>query len=108
MLTDRHAPNDELILTGPQALNYAEVTSIITEVIGREVRQVRLRVPEVRRRYLDIGMPEPFASALAAVDADIERGSEDLVTPIVRQATGREPRSLRDFVRAHRAEWAAA
>lgn len=96
----------EYILTGPEALGYEQAAAVIAEVAGRPVRHVQVPAAEVLRRNTDAGLPLPFATALAAVDEDIARGTEDRTTREVELLTGRRPRSFRDFVAAHRGEWA--
>ncbi|GAA4621079.1 ergot alkaloid biosynthesis protein [Saccharopolyspora hordei] len=93
----------ELLLTGPEALSYAEAAAVISEVTGRPVRHVDV-TPDERARQFAAGLPADCAAALAAVDVDIRAGSEDLVTSTVPDLTGRPARSFRAFVRAHRAE----
>ncbi|MBB4932230.1 uncharacterized protein YbjT (DUF2867 family) [Lipingzhangella halophila] len=93
------------VLTGPESLGYAEAAAIIAEVTGRPVRHTPAPVADLVRRNLDAGMPEPFAAALAGVDADIAKGSVDRVTDTVHRLTGRVPRSFADFARARREEW---
>lgn len=107
-LTGESPVNDELVLTGPESLSYDQMATIITEVTGRPVEHVRVDVTEIRQRNLDIGMPPPFATALAEMERKIAAGSEDLVTGVVRRMTGHEPRSFREFVRVHRGDFAAA
>ncbi|MER7013200.1 ergot alkaloid biosynthesis protein [Saccharopolyspora sp. NPDC000359] len=94
---------DEYLLTGPETLSHAEAAAILTEVTGRPVRHQQISLEE-RARQLTAALPADFATALAAVDLDIRRGSEDLVTTAVPDLTGRPARSFREFARAHRAE----
>ncbi|GAA3352426.1 hypothetical protein [Saccharopolyspora gregorii] len=60
-----------------------------------------MRTSERREVFRAAGMPEPFATALAAVDRGIRNGEEDLVSGAVAELTGRAPRSLREFALAH-------
>ncbi|MCA1186491.1 MULTISPECIES: ergot alkaloid biosynthesis protein [unclassified Saccharopolyspora] len=99
-LTDP-AVSGEHLLTGPEALSYAEVAEVLAEVTGRPVRHRPVRTSERREVFRAAGMPEPFATALAAVDRGIRNGEEDLVTGAVAELTGRAPRSLREFALAH-------
>ncbi|MFC4562429.1 ergot alkaloid biosynthesis protein [Nocardiopsis mangrovi] len=98
----------EHVLTGPESLGYTEAAALIAEAAGRPVRHISVPVAELARRNADAGMPDPFATALAGVDADIATGREDLVTDTVHRLTGRPPRSFAGFARARRAEWSPA
>ncbi|MGN9811656.1 NmrA family NAD(P)-binding protein [Micromonospora sp. BQ11] len=93
-LTDEHAPNTDLILTGPEALSYDDIAAIITEVTGRPVAHRRLSYEQMRDRLTAL-IPVEFAAMLAGMDRAIAEGSEDRVTDTVQRLTGRPPRSFR-------------
>ncbi|CAM06221.1 uncharacterized protein YbjT (DUF2867 family) [Saccharopolyspora erythraea NRRL 2338] len=95
-------PAPEHVLTGPESLSYADAAAVITEVTGRPVRHTEVSVAERARIFGEV-MPQPFARALAAIDAEIRAGTEDRTTSAVEDLTGRPPRSFRDFVAAHMA-----
>jgi uncharacterized protein YbjT (DUF2867 family) len=97
----------EHVLTGPESFGYTRAAEVISEATGRPVRHTPAPAAELVRRNLDAGMPEPFASALVGVDADIAGGGEDRVTDTVHRLTGRPPRAFADFVRARPREWSA-
>lgn len=96
-------PHDtDHVVTGPRALDYAEVAATITEVTGRPVRHRSVGTAELAAHLVAHGLPDPFAAVLAAMDEAIRHGAEDRVTSTVADVTGRPPRSLREFVAAHR------
>ncbi|MFJ1749809.1 NmrA family NAD(P)-binding protein [Streptomyces sp. NPDC088116] len=103
-LTDETAPNTDLVITGPQALSYAEVAATVGHVTGRPVRHRPLTYEQMRDR-LAVGIPAEFAALLAGLDRAIAEGAEDRVTPTVEEVTGRPPRSFADFAAAHAADW---
>ncbi|MFI0980901.1 NAD(P)H-binding protein [Streptomyces sp. NPDC021093] len=90
------APNTDLVLTGPQALSYAEVAALLTEVTGRPVVHRRLTVEEMRDRWA-AEIPAEFATMLAGLDRAIADGAEDRTTDTVQRLTGRPPGTFRDF-----------
>ncbi|MBX7267064.1 NAD(P)H-binding protein [Micromonospora sp. Llam7] len=93
-LTDEHGPNTDLILTGPEALSYDDIATIITEATDRPVAHRRLPYEHMRDRLTAL-MPVEFAAMLADMDRAIAEGSEDRVTDTVQRLTGRPPRSFR-------------
>jgi uncharacterized protein YbjT (DUF2867 family) len=97
-LTDAEPHNTEHVLTGPEALSYAEAAAIVTAHTGRPVRHRAVGTAEFTARLTASGLPGAFAAILAALDEDIRRGAEDRVTPAVEQVTGRPARSFRAFV----------
>ncbi|MFJ3977375.1 NmrA family NAD(P)-binding protein [Streptomyces sp. NPDC090021] len=96
-LTAGRAPNTDLILTGPQALSYADVAAIITEVTGRTVVHRQLTFEQLRDRWA-AEIPLDFATMLATMDRAIAAGAEDRTSDTVERLTGRPPGTLRAFV----------
>lgn len=96
-LVDEVPHNTEHILTGPEALSYADAAAIIARQIGRPIRHRSITVDELAVRLTEHGIPPEFAAVLAALDEDISGGSEDRVTDTVERVTGRPARSFRMF-----------
>jgi uncharacterized protein YbjT (DUF2867 family) len=96
-LTDTEPHNTEHVLTGPQALSYAEAAEIVAARLGRPVRHRAVSTTEFATRLTAYGIPEAFAAVLAALDEGVRHGAEDRVTPAVEQITGRPARSFRTF-----------
>lgn len=104
LLDDRPHDTDHVI-TGPEALGYADAARVVAEVSGRPVGHVPVTAAAFREKLAEAGIPPEFAAVLAGLDEDIRGGAEDRTTDTVRRITGREPRSFRDFAKAHRAAW---
>ncbi|TMU89589.1 NmrA family NAD(P)-binding protein [Streptomyces sp. DASNCL29] len=105
LLDDR--PHDtEHVITGPEALGYAEAARVVAEVSGRPVRHTAVATGELTERLRATGLPPEFAAFLAGLDEDIRHGAEDRTTDTVERVTGRPPRSFRAFAEAHRAAFA--
>jgi len=96
-LTDEHAPDTDLVLTGPEALSYDDIAAIMTEVTGRLVVHRSLSGEQMRDR-LAAQIPEEFAAMLAGLDRAIAEGAEDRVTDAVQRLTGRPARTFRAFL----------
>ena len=96
-LTGEHAPDTDLVLTGPEALSYDDIAAIMTEVTGRLVVHRSLSDEQMRDR-LAAQIPEEFAAMLAGLDRAIAEGSEDRVTDAVQRLTGRPARTFRAFL----------
>ncbi|WP_415924867.1 ergot alkaloid biosynthesis protein [Streptomyces sp. AK04-3B] len=95
-LTDEHAPDTDLVLTGPEALSYDDIATITTEVTGRPVVHHRLSYEEMRDHLTRTALIAPeFASLLAGMDRAIAEGTEDRVTDAVHRLTGRPAGTFR-------------
>ena len=96
-LTNEHAPDTDLVLTGPEALSYDDIAAIMTEVTGRLVVHRCLSYGQMRDR-LAAEIPAEFVAMLAGLDRAIAEGSEDRVTNAVQRLTGRPARTFRAFL----------
>ncbi|MGW4753925.1 NmrA family NAD(P)-binding protein [Streptomyces chartreusis] len=96
-LTDDRASETDLVLTGPEALSYDDIATVITEVTGRPVAHRPLSYEEMRDR-LAAQMPEEFAAMLAGMDRAVAEGAEDRFTDSVQRLTGRPAGSFRALV----------
>jgi uncharacterized protein YbjT (DUF2867 family) len=97
-LTDPLPHNTDHVITGPEALSYADAAAIITDVTGKPVRHRSVSTAEMTERIAE-ALPRDFAALLAGLDEDIRGGAEDRVTTTVQDVTGRPAGSFRDFVR---------
>lgn len=99
-LTDPVPHNTGHILTGPEALSFADVAATLGEATGRPVRHRPVDEGELAGLLRATGLPDDFARFLAGLDAAIARGAEDRTTSTVGDVTGRGPRTFRDFCRS--------
>lgn len=104
-LTDERPHNAAHLITGPEALSYADIAEAVSKVSGREIRHHSVSVERLSERLAATGMPEPFARMLAGMDDAIAHGSEDRVDPTVERVTGRAARSFADFAAENAAAW---
>ncbi len=101
-LLDEQAHNTDYILTGPQALSYAEAANILSTTFERPIRYEFTQPDELEAHLVALGVAAPFAAVLARIEYEgIRNGLEDRVTPVVEQVMGHPPRSLRDFATAY-------
>lgn len=105
-LIDERPHNTDHIITGPQALSYAEVVEIISSAAKRPIRFIGVQ-PEGYRAYLiRLGYDADFATFLSQLEEKwVRSGREDRTTPTVERITGRPPRSLADFAVASAHIW---
>jgi uncharacterized protein YbjT (DUF2867 family) len=98
-LTDEEPHNTSYVLTGPEALSYADTAAIIAGVTGRPIRHRPVGPAELTDRLTAAGYPRDFAEMLPGLDVAISTGAEDRVTTTVPELTGRPARSFTDFAR---------
>lgn len=91
----------DLVLTGPQALNYGDIAEALSRAQGHRVVH-RAVTPVALSHYLtSLGVPPEWAAVLAALDDNISRGEQDFITSTVLDVTGRPPRSFVDYLADH-------
>jgi uncharacterized protein YbjT (DUF2867 family) len=101
-LLDTVSHDTDHLITGPEALSYADTAAIITSVTGRPVRHRAVDTATMAEAFVGIGMPPAYAVMLAGLEEDIRRGTEDRVSTTVPDLTGHPARSFTDFVTTHR------
>ena len=105
LLTMPELENADHVLTGPQAVSYDTVAEVLSRHLGRTIEHRRLAPAALAKRYLDLGFPEGYAKALAAMDETIAGGSEDRTTHSVKTITGQAPTRIDEFVRRNVSAW---
>lgn len=86
------------VVTGPEALGYADVAARFSAVFGREVGYADIPAEEARTRMLADGADPWFADGMLELFDWIRHGGADSVTPEVQKATGADPRRLEDWL----------
>lgn len=96
------------LLTGPQALSYADVADVYSRSLGRKVRWQEVSLEEARDSMREAGMPEELAVGFPEVMGGYrEGGVMRSVSPVVEELTGRAPRTFEEFLRENRGAYAA-
>ncbi len=90
-------------LRGPQALTFAEIAALFTQVVGKPIRYVNLTDAEYAAGMVRAGLPEWLATAIAELAAVARDGSAALLNDQVRTIGGKEPTTVAAFLAEHRA-----
>ncbi|KAL2154435.1 hypothetical protein VTH82DRAFT_3111 [Thermothelomyces myriococcoides] len=107
-LTDEKPHNTDYLVLGSELLSYADIASILSQVLGKEVVHVSLSADEFVKRYLGSGIPEDYLRILAAMDVAIKERSEDRTNDVILTITGQPPREFRDFAESVKHVWQPA
>jgi uncharacterized protein YbjT (DUF2867 family) len=95
-------------LTGPEALTYAQVAVELSAATGHGVRFVDVPEEAARAGMVAAGLPDFAARQIVEIFARAKRGVGADVTTAVETLTGRPPRGLAGFARAHARVFAPA
>ena len=98
--------NVTYVLTGGQAIGFADLAEALTEATGRRIEYERISMEAAARRHRANGMGEESIEAFIAL-ATYQRagGKTAQVSPQVQQILGRQPRSVREFALDHREQF---
>ena len=91
-----------LDVTGPEAVTQDEIAAIASEITGKPVKHVALSPDDLKKGMIAAGTPEMFADVLLEFDTATAQGYLAVVTPTVKDLTGREPTSVREYLLANR------
>ena len=97
------------VLTGPEALSYADLADAYSRVLGREVRWQQVSLEDARDSMREAGLPDELAVGFAEIMGRYgEGGVTRKVSPAVEELTGRAPRTFETFLRENRGAYEAA
>ena len=86
-------------LTGPEALSMGELAGKLSAVLGKEVKYVNVSQEKAKADLMAMGMPDWMADGWVAIAMMISSGAANMVTPMVQEVTGKDPRSFDQFAR---------
>jgi uncharacterized protein YbjT (DUF2867 family) len=94
--------------TGPEALTYAEIATMLTEVLGRPIRYPRPGLARYARHARSVlGMPWGMVAVTCAIYTVARLGRAGGLTDDVLVVTGRHPVSFREFAEREASQWVA-
>ena len=106
LLNEQH-DGQTFVVTGSESLSYQAVAERFSVALGKPVRYMDITANEARGRLQAAGHnPVMVEATLELWDACASNLVNVAPTNIVQELTGRPPRSLEDFIAAHRAQFA--
>ena len=94
---------ENLEITGPQALTYAEIASEMSEVLGCTIRYVDMTETAFKDMLLEFGMKaDDIELNILCHFRQMRIGKAALVTDTFELMTGKKPTSIREWTQTHR------
>jgi NAD(P)H dehydrogenase (quinone) len=90
-------------ITGPAVVTWPELAALATELTGQPVKYVPVSAEERTAQLISVGTPEPIAKMLVSGQLAVAQGKMGSATTAVKELTGKEPMSVREFLTARRA-----
>ncbi|WP_394850430.1 NAD(P)H-binding protein [Pendulispora brunnea] len=91
-----------LEITGPAAVTSAQVATWLGELSGKAVQHISVTTEALTAALVEHGLPAPLAAVIASFDVAIAKGDLAVVTSAVKELTGRDPQTVRDFLAAQK------
>lgn len=95
-------------LTGPQALSYTQVATLLSSVLGVSVRYVDLPLERYHETLVGTGLPTWRADNLTALARWLQRGAGRTVSSAVIEITGAPGRTFERFVRDYQSSFSGS
>ncbi|MGR5091723.1 SDR family oxidoreductase [Vibrio maritimus] len=96
-LTQSGHENQTYLISGPEALTFAEQAAILTEVSGKQIDYIAVPQESAESAMKEAGMDNWTAEKLAEIMAWFGEGHYASVTDTVERVTGNKPRTFRAF-----------
>ena len=90
-------------LTGSEALTNDEIAQLAADAVGRPIQVVRLSDEQLAGGMKAAGVPEAIVPMLVSFEKAVRAGDLGTITDDVATLSGRQPRTVRDFLAASKA-----
>jgi uncharacterized protein YbjT (DUF2867 family) len=105
LVSDQAHAGKAYTLTGPQALDHAELAEVIGQACGRAVRYEAISEEEARRVLSQAGFPAPWVERLIGFYRLVRDEAAAPVSAAVQDLIGRPARTFSAFASEHAAMW---
>lgn len=91
--------NRILEISGAELLDHDETAAIISDLTGTPIAAIAIDEASLTQAITNAGVPDIFAKLLATFDTAQAKGEFNVLTPTVRDLTGKEPVSVKKFLK---------
>jgi NAD(P)H dehydrogenase (quinone) len=91
-----------LNITGPEALSYAEIAALASEITGQPLNHIPIELEAEIQAMVGAGLPRPVAEAYASIDVAIAQGKLAEISDDFETLVGRKPTRAVDFLTMHK------
>lgn len=91
------------VITGPEALTYAQIAEKLSTVAGRKVNYIDVTPEQSKAGMIAAGMPAWLADAVNELYIPWSQGAGATTTNVIREVAGKQPTGFDQFARDHAA-----
>ncbi|HWK07337.1 MAG TPA: SDR family oxidoreductase [Puia sp.] len=99
ILTGQGHENKEYEISGNQAWSYPEIAKIISEITGKSITYVSPTQEVFKQELTKAGVPDHYIGLFGGFGEGIRQGEFDLTDPTLEKLLGRQPTSLREYLK---------
>lgn len=92
-------------LTGPEAIDYHYVASMLSAALGRAIRYEPIGLLRYRRELLAAGLPSDYVNVQLLINAIAKLGRAAAIDPTLPRLLDHSPRTLQDYINDHVDLW---
>jgi uncharacterized protein YbjT (DUF2867 family) len=85
-------------VTGPRLMTFSELTSELSEKIGKDIQFISVTTEQMAQGLEDEGLPKESALFISELMATVLDGRNESLSHGVEEALGRSPRDFKEFV----------
>ena len=101
-LTDSTYINQELELTGPEALTYDEIARDMSHILGVSISYSKPSLLNFRQVMIKRGIPKDYVNVMVMLYLITQLGNAKTVTNTVEKVLNHPPRSIQEFISDYR------
>lgn len=105
LLTSDEFNNKDFDLTGPEAVDHAEVAEAISKVTGQKITYQETKPEELKAGLLAAGLPKDYVDFLILIMGFLREGYAARTTDNVKAITGKAPRTLASYAQDYKLSW---
>lgn len=99
VLTSNKHEGQNVVLTGPEALSMTDIAAKLSTALSKEVKYINVSPDDAKVGMVAMGMSDIIADAWVKLAQMVSMGGAEMVTPMVKEITGREPQSFEQFAK---------
>ncbi|WP_226678146.1 SDR family oxidoreductase [Mesobacillus jeotgali] len=101
---EEHA-NEKYVITGDEALDFYEVATIMSEVLGTKIAYSNPTVKEFKNYMISSDSDESFINVVAGIHIPTKLGLAKGIKDDFEKVTGRKPSSIRKYIEDYKEVW---
>ena len=105
LLTSDKWNNKDFDLTGPVAVDHKQVAEAIGKIVGRQITYKDIAPEVLKSGLVGAGLPVDYVDFMIMIFGFLKEGYSARTTDAVKEITGKDARSLADYVKENKLAW---